>query len=194
MIQYEWEQGTIKFSSKAYTRFRRKVLMRWNNIQEDMFREAVRLHKELRVLDSHWARRQVFARNMGVGYRPMSAVREFERVLDLNNGKCRRPERGDFPKVKASEGCDIVVAGGLARVFFDDEVRELYWRVFESINARGQAHTDPFVIYLFETLAEVKWTEGNGGEIRKHDSMARDRGFAELTSFKFGLESCPDSA
>lgn len=188
MIKYECEKGTIKFSSKTYARFRRKILERWNDLQEAMFSEAVRLHQSLRGLGSHWARKQLFACTMLAGNRSAATVREFERVLDLHNGKCKRPARNDFPKLKTSVGCDLVVAGGLARVLFDDDARELYWQVLDAVDAREQAHTDPFVKFLFLELTMMTWTQGNGGNVLKHDSAARDDGLSEVESYKFRPE------
>jgi hypothetical protein len=194
LSRFSHEHGTIKFSSRQYSKFRRKILEAWNRRQKMMFDVARKLYTDMRKCRRTADQGSLFLKTTSKMPRFM-----VEPIEDALNVKSRpplwRPVHALFPKVATSRGIKLWVRRDWVSVEFDDNARTMEWRVEEVDHAVALAHDDSFVKFMFQELECVPWTRGNGGSIFYQDEGGRREGLAPMVKYHFGPEPvpCPNS-
>ena len=192
MSCYEWESGTIHFSTKEWPKFRKLMITVWNNRQYEIFEVAKKAHVAAKAAakGKRGANRDkpimaAIAKACGSSLNQWGSIADtscqelWDGVLRLilikEKGKStntKNPQKKDLEVFPVSKNCSFDYAG--CDVGFRNETRSLVWDVGENNHARDYAHEHWYTRRLFQELFQVTWTRGTGGTIVGNDEYNKD--------------------
>jgi len=185
----QWEQGTIQFSAKEFTRVRSEMVKFVNSKMDDLFKKAKQIREQILVEGKG---KKAFD-YMGAA---TSLIRGDERRiltgLFRGKGSCKpyMPRRKDFPIRSIVRLATIRCGEENAFITFHKSTRKITWSVNENNHAVDHAHDTDEANKFFQILNTVVWTRKTGGTIVGNDEYNcdsdDDRGGANYVTMKFG--------
>lgn len=173
MSKHEWEHGTIKIPAKEYSKLRKAVITRHNELQDKQL--LIALRNSAKILDAKKGKRNFDAWRFACDQLCLdSGVLRllFKYDNEARKYKLRKPKKKDLDKKPITQSCTLDV--GEASITFDNKNRTVTWDVPENNHAREHARKEPLAEFLFSRLDRIDWTRGSGGTIVGNDEYNRD--------------------
>ncbi len=193
MSCYEWERGTITLPAKDWANFRKSLLMKWNDKQDEFLADADRAFTAIKAASkgkrgegrtkaiqealasaaggrlSSWGFEGNHERHDALGALLFDRDARTYR-LDLTT--LHKPRKADLKRVKITVDCTISLPD--ASVTFRNATKSVTWDVPENNHAKDHAHEHWFAKALFSALGKIEWTGRTGGQIVGNDEYNRD--------------------
>jgi len=174
MSRYDWESGTVKFSVKEWTQFKRKFREGYNKLQDREKADATR----------HWE--QYKKGKLPVPHSNPTFENEQQRFWKIWNNwvltntdpnrpdvgmwqprsRPRKPTRKDYPLAN-NQRTEFNFEE--ASIIFRITTREVHYFSGENNHQVEYARHDPVGQLFFRLLKEVRWTRGTGGRFVGND-------------------------
>jgi hypothetical protein len=192
MSCYEWEQGTVRIPAAQWSSFRKGLILKWNQMEQEAFGWAQRAYEAIKnEPDALFVWQGPFEK--WVESNPDARV-HYDRIREALYGlgptkkeNLRRPLKENLKLLPVSKGVTIQMAD--ADITLDDATKMVTWSVDENNHARERARSHPVAKAFFSALREVEWTRGSGGvivgndEYNQHSTGVGEGGNYEIDRF-----------
>jgi hypothetical protein len=193
MSCYEWERGEFKLPTAEYSKFRKNLIVVWNNWWDQIYTVAKDLYPKVKKMD--WEQLYKACDQMAHQMRwgEEGAHNLISILWDSKSKKIVSPKKKDLPKKPVSKGCSLPLDE--ACITFVDASRVVIWEVDENNHSCDRAHEHYIARKFFEALNRVQWTRGTGGKIIGNDEYNRESdwegGGGNYVKQEFGPNSKP---
>jgi len=179
MSRNEWERGTIKLPTKAFSRVHGEVVDAENRYRDGLLELATRARDILLgkgkgkrgfSFIQEWEDRDAFDYHRGEDFDCYIRFALFPGKAEKTD-KPRKPTKKNFaPANKRTmlfEHADFQIG-------FDRANSTVTWNVFENNHACDEARRHPVARALFQELRTMTWCRDTGGKIIGNDEYAQD--------------------
>lgn len=203
MSRYDWEAGTLKLPTAAWTAFKRGMQEGVKQMYATDFELAVILHGELARRHkglSGYELSVAFAaelnrtdRILGRSGPETRPTYDFE-ILERDAVECIVLGRARQPVLRKPQKTDVPVVNARTLIFWEDEMcikldnasRTVHYHSGDNNHQVERARSTMTAQLFFKLLSKIQWTRGTGGKLMGDDEYNRKSRGATYVTARYG--------